>query len=102
MVAPAIPANAAFNQNMNRQIVDFGIKQQSRTSQKPQRMTGVASNSNLNEMGVFPFEDDRSEYSCMTGALSNYTNNHSVFTAQPIAASGLKHGNTPTNRFNQS
>ena len=81
MLAPAIPANAAFNQNMNRQIVDFGIKQQSRTSQKPQRMTGVASNSNLNEMGVFPFEDDRSEYSCMTGALSNYTNNHSVFTA---------------------
>ena len=49
-------------------------------------MNGVPSNSNLNEMGVFPFEDDRSEYSCMTGALSNYTNNHSVFTAQPVIA----------------
>jgi len=38
----------------------------------------------------------------MTGALSNYTNNHSVFTAQPVAASALKQGNTPNHRFNQS
>jgi hypothetical protein len=81
VVGPSIPAKGVTNQNMNRQLVDFGIKQQSKTNSKANRMTGVPSNTNLNDMGVFPFEDDRSEYSCMTGALSNYTNNHSVFTA---------------------
>lgn len=51
-------------------------------------------------MGVFPFEDDRSEYSCMTGALSNYTNNQSVFTAQPVPASALMQVASPNNKFN--
>ena len=63
-------------------------------------MSGVPSNSNLNEIGVFPFEDDRSEYSCMTGALSNYTNNHSVFTAQPVPLSAFKQVISPNNKFN--
>jgi hypothetical protein len=37
-------------------------------------------------MGVFPLEDDITEYSCMTSggpALSHYTMNHSVHTLQP-------------------
>jgi len=37
----------------------------------------------------------------MTGALSNYTNNHSVFTAQPVPTSVFKAA-TPKHRSNMS
>lgn len=41
----------------NRVIADFGLNQK-RPFQVPQ-------NSNLHDMGAYPFEDDRSEYSCV-------------------------------------
>jgi len=42
---------------MNRQIADFGLKQ-------PKRALYTPSQASLPEVGVFPFEDDKSIYSC--------------------------------------
>lgn len=60
---------------INRQIADFGLQQTKRHLYTP-------SSSSLKEMGVFPFEDDKSVYSCISKgpALSNYSNTHSVHT----------------------